>query len=142
MVQIRSYKCDPISVHHGQIVMDKNIRQWPNMKTKDIPMLKQQVLDMLPITQSDVWKKLGIGHRDGSKLISIMTGECLIKKTRQNSTFLLEHINEDGRGKKKVSKKSRHSPLLSKNGTFSPCCGCGKECDPAKCLSLAKWITC
>lgn len=52
---------------------------------------------------------LGIGHRDGSALVSIMLGENLIEKTRFKGTFILERKNGD-------SKKSESSPLLSKEG--------------------------
>ena len=67
------------------------------MHVKDIPNLKQKVLDMLPITQSDVCKNLNIDHRDGSKLISIMIGDNLIKRTKSDRTFLLERMNGNGR---------------------------------------------
>ena len=103
------------------------------MKTKEIPSLEQQVLGMLPITQAEVWKCLGIGHRDGSSLVSIMIGENLIKKKRFKGTFILERKDGD-------NKKPEHSPLLSNEGKFSPCCGCERICEPDKCELLVEWV--
>jgi hypothetical protein len=103
------------------------------MKAKDIPSFEQQVLGMLPITQAEAWKCLGIGHRDGSALVSIMLGENLIKKTRFKKTFIIEIKNEE-------SKKPESSPLLSNEGKFSPCCGCGRECELNKCELLTEWL--
>lgn len=105
------------------------------MKVKDVPILKQRVLDMLPITQSDMWKKLGINHRDGSQLIGIMMKENLIKRTKADRTYLLENAN----GHEKKEKKADLNVLLSK-GKFSPCCGCDLECDPGHCQKLTEWI--
>jgi len=106
------------------------------MKVKDIPVLKQKVLDMLPVMQSDMWKNLGISHRDGSALVSIMIEEHLVKKTRRDGTFLLERINGDGN----IQKKKDFSVLLSKSGKFAPCIGCILECVPSKCTLLYIWL--
>lgn len=106
------------------------------MKTKDIPSLEKQVLGMLPITQAEVWKCLGIGNRDGSSLVNLMLGENLIKKTRFKKTFILERKNGDTEN----NKYSRYSCLLSYDGNFSPCCGCVRECNPRKCNSLTEWL--
>lgn len=105
------------------------------MKVKDIPALKQRVLDMLPVTQADMWKTLGISHRDGSQLIGIMVKENLVKKTKVDKTYLLESMN----GNKEKEKKVDFSVLLSKD-KFSPCCGCEIECDPTHCQKLMDWI--
>lgn len=108
------------------------------MKAKDIIVLKEKVLDMLPITQAEMWKNLGIGRRDGARLVGIMVHENIIKRTKSVSTFLLERLNGEKRYDKK--KKSKYSPLLSKSGTFSPCCGCGEECNSQTCELLIKWV--
>ena len=108
------------------------------MKIKDIPRLKQQVMSILPITQAEMWKALGINSKDGSELIGYMLNERLIKRTiikiEGKRTFLLEHRNGNGH-----SKQTDYSVLLSGN-KFSPCSRCEKECVPANCNQLAKWI--
>lgn len=106
------------------------------MKTKDIPIFKQKVLDMLPVTQAEVWKKLKIDSRSGSELINMMLKESLIERTRHDKTFMIERKN--GSGPKKTKKDC--SALLSKNGKFSPCCGCIIDCDPVKCVLLSEWL--
>lgn len=106
------------------------------MKVKDIPVLKQRVLDMLPITQAEVWKNLGINHRDGSELISIMLKEHIITKTRKENTYLIERANGHERKKKK-----NFSILLSEKGKFAPCCGCELVCDPNMCKLLEEWLS-
>ena len=108
------------------------------MKVKDIPILKQRLLDMLPITQADMWKALGINHRDGSQLVSIMMKENLVKKTKADKTYLLESVNGHEK-KEKKKKKTGFSALLSKD-KFAPCCGCEVECDPTYCQKLTDWI--
>lgn len=108
------------------------------MKTKDIPIFRQKVLDALPITQADVSKMLGIDHRDASKLIGIMLKEHVINRTKVDRTFL---INKDGSGddEGKKEKKKDFGGLLSE-GKFSPCCGCESNCDPGNCQRLMEWI--
>lgn len=108
------------------------------MKIKDIPRLKQQVMSILPITQAEMWKALGINSKDGSELIGYMLNERLIKRTiikiGSSRTFLLESANGTGH-----AKKTDFSVLLS-GGKFSPCCGCEKDCVPAGCMQLAQWV--
>jgi hypothetical protein len=106
------------------------------LKLKEVPELKQRVLDMLPITQAEVWKNLGINHRDGSELISIMLKENLVKKTRKDKTYLIER---DGHEKQK--KEINFSILLSTKGKFAPCCGCELICDATICKLLEEWLT-
>lgn len=108
------------------------------MKLQDVPTFKQKVLDMLPVTQAEVWKNLGIGHRDGSSLIGLMVKESLIKKTKQDNTFLLEKIGGNGHDKEK--KKKDYSVLLSKSGKFTPCSGCELNCVPTTCEKLTAWL--
>lgn len=105
------------------------------MKTKDIPMLEKQVLDMLPLTQAEVWKKLKIGSRSGSGLIKIMLEHKLVKRTVSGGTYLIEKLNGSGN-----KKEIKFDILLSKGGNFSPCCGCSMMCDPEKCTPLTEWI--
>lgn len=109
------------------------------MKTKDVPIFKQKIMDMLPITQAEVWKTLGINSRDGSALIEIMLKEDLIKKTRVKKTFLVEAKN-GRRSKEKLKSESTFYTLLSNKGEFSPCCGCTIECHPPKCVLLDRWL--
>lgn len=106
------------------------------MKTKDIPILEKRVLDMLPITQADIWKKLEIGRRDGSGLIISMLKHRLVKRTKiGGGTYLIEKLNGS-----EHNKETKFNILLSKSGAFSPCCGCSTACDPTKCSVLAEWV--
>jgi hypothetical protein len=85
------------------------------MKTKDLPVLKQKVLDILPITQAEMWKTLGIPNRDGSTLVTLMLKENLIRRTKQDKSFLLERIN--GNGGINEDKRSGEEELeLKRNG--------------------------
>lgn len=95
---------------------------------------KQKILDMLPITQPDMWKKLGINRRSGSRLVNAMLEEGLIKRTKVDNIFLLEKAGEVSHKKEKD-----FSALLS-NNRFSPCCGCMIECDPRTCNMLTEWL--
>ena len=63
------------------------------MKTKDLPVFKQKILNMLPITQADMWKKLEIGSREGSYIVNVMLEEHLLTRTRKDGRFLLEKSN-------------------------------------------------
>jgi hypothetical protein len=63
------------------------------MKAKDLPVFKQKVLDMLPITQVDMWKKLEIDSREGSFIVNIMLKENLLTRKRKDGSFLLEKSN-------------------------------------------------
>lgn len=106
------------------------------MKTKDIPILEKRVLDMLPLTQVEVWKKLKIGSRNGSGLIKTMLEHKLVKRTRvSGGTYLIEKLNGSGN-----KKEIKFDILLSKCGNFSPCCGCSTICDPEKCIPLTEWV--
>lgn len=104
------------------------------MKVKDIPILKQKVLDAIPITQAEVAKMLGIDRRDTSRLIVAMLKEHIIKRTKADNTFLLEK-----NGSSVCEKKKSFEALLS-GEKFSPCCGCELECDPGQCQKLTEWI--
>ncbi len=102
------------------------------MKIENIPSLKQRVLEILPVSQSELRKRLGIDHRDVSKLVIIMMKENIIKKKKLKTTYLLELI----RRKKEISDIKG---ILIFKGKFSPCCGCGGECFPANCHKLIEW---
>lgn len=101
------------------------------MKAQEIPDLKEKVLGLLPITQADMWKNLGINRRDASKLVSIMINEGLIERTRINGTYLLEE---------KKKRKKGFAVLLSESGKFSPCCGCELDCEAEICTKLRQWL--
>jgi hypothetical protein len=68
------------------------------MKTKDLPIFKQKILDMLPVLQMDMWKKLDINSREGSYIVDIMLKEHLLTRRRKDSSFLLEKLNGNGNG--------------------------------------------
>lgn len=106
------------------------------MKSKDLPFLKQKVLDSLPITQVEVTKMLGIDHRYVSQIIGIMVKENLIKKTKADRTFLLEKYGSNGHEKK----KKKDFKILLINDKFSPCCACEIDCKPEYCQKLDEWI--
>lgn len=103
------------------------------MKVKDIPIFKQKVLDAIPITQAEITKMLGIDRRDTSRLIVAMLKEHIIKRTKADSTFLLEKNGSN------VCDKKDFRSLLS-GDKFSPCCGCELECDPRHCHKLTEWL--
>ncbi len=115
-----------------------NISRVKSMKIKDIPRLQEQVISMLPVSQAEMWKALGISSREGSELIGYMLGDKLIRRTRIKTdgklTFLLENANGNCH-----DKKTDYSVLVS-CGRFSPCCRCEKDCVPASCLLLAEWV--
>lgn len=104
------------------------------MKVKNIPIFRQKVLDAVPITQAEVSKMLGIDHRDTSKLIKAMLEDHIIRRTKADRTFLLEKNGSD------IPEKKRDFNVLLSGDKFSPCCGCGLECDPRHCLKLAEWV--
>lgn len=108
------------------------------MKIKDIPRLKEQVIGMLPVTQAEVWKALGISSKDGSELIEYLLNDKVIKRSIINfkgrKTFLLE--NADGNGN---TRETDYSILLS-GSRFSPCCGCQVDCMPAGCMRIIEWV--
>ena len=68
------------------------------MKTKDLPVFKQKVLDMLPVLQVDMWKKLDIDSREGSYIVNIMLEEHLLTRRRKDGSFLLEKLNGNSNG--------------------------------------------
>jgi hypothetical protein len=69
------------------------------MKAKDMLVLKQKILDMLPINQADIWKRFNIGRWECSDLISAMIKENLVIKTKSGKSFYIESANEDIRRK-------------------------------------------
>ncbi len=108
------------------------------MKIKDIQRLREQIITMLPVTQAEMWKALGISSREGSEITGYMLGDKLIRRTRIKIqgkwTFLLESANGNGH-----AKKTDFSALLY-GDKFSPCCGCEKECMPVNCIQLTEWV--
>jgi DNA-binding Lrp family transcriptional regulator len=87
------------------------------MKIKDIPGFKALVMSMLPVTQAEIWKELGISSKDGSELIGYLLNEKIIKRTtikiNGKRTFLLESANGNGH-----AKRTDYTVLLS-GGRFS-----------------------
>jgi len=93
--------------------------------------LKKKVLEILPITQVNMWKTLGISDRDGSNLVNIMLEEKLITRKKQNRSFLLEGVDIK---RKKDKNKVDYMATLSRKNRFAPCCGCALECDATMCI--------
>lgn len=110
------------------LILGDNVNQMKNIHS-----LEQKVLKMLPVKQTDVWKNLGINRRDCSALIGMMINDNLIKRSKLNKTFLLERKNVG-------SNKGEHYKLLSEEGSFSPCTGCRRSCEPPTCDLLIKWL--
>ncbi len=93
---------------------------------------------MLPVSQAEMWKVLGISSKDGSEHIGYLLNEKIVKRTTikidGKRTFLLESANGNGH-----AKRIGYSVLLS-GDKFSPCCGCVEDCVPANCRQLAEWV--
>lgn len=104
------------------------------MRVKDIPILKQKVLDAIPATQAEITKMLGINRRDTSRLIAVMLKEHIIKRTKADSTFLLEKNGSD------MQEKKRDFNALLSGDKFAPCCGCEIDCNPIHCSKLTVWL--
>ncbi len=108
------------------------------MKIKDIPRLTEQVFGMIPVTQTEKRKALGLSSQDSSELIGYLLNEKLIKRTTikigSSRAFLLESANGNGH-----AKRIDYSVLLS-GEKFSPCCGCFEECVPVDCVRLKEWV--
>ena len=105
-------------------------------KLKDTNSLKKKVLDLLPITQSDMWKELGITSSAGSRLVDSMLEENLITRKKYDKTFILERVD------KKVvdEEKKDYTALLSSKNRFAPCSGCVTDCEAGMCVLLAEWL--
>ncbi len=108
------------------------------MRIKEIPGLIEQVTSMLPVTQAEMWKVLGISSKEGSELIKYMLDGKYVKRSRTKIdgkwTFLLECVNGN-----RHAKKIDYTILLS-GDKFPPCCGCKKDCMPANCMHLTDWV--
>lgn len=115
---------------------NKNKENIKKMKKEDIPKLAKKVEKILPMMQSEIWKKLNIERRDCSRLISILVKQKLVKRTKVGGTYMVEKL--DGN---KSEVKNNFSALIS-GGAISPCIGCGMDCEPGICLLLHKWVVC
>ena len=62
------------------------------MKRKDLTVLKQEVLCMLPITQTEIGRKLEIGRGDSSRLVRMMVKEGLVIRMKKSNTFLVVDV--------------------------------------------------
>ncbi len=107
-------------------------------KKEDIESLRQDILKILPMVQSDIRKSLGIDGSTCSHIISDMVKENLITKKRLDKTFLIERIyKNESRNKEK---NMDHTAMLSNKNRFSPCCGCNSECNASTCVSITQWL--
>lgn len=135
------------------------------MKSTDV---RYKILELLPISQQDAWKKLGLEHRQVSKVVLRLEKEGFLTRTKDKHSFYLDITIEGVREGRRLSlirkhmpvpaekpvvakkpvhvkspvkkKEPRFAPLLSSDGLFSPCTGCsGEECDPTTCDPLTKW---
>lgn len=110
------------------------VSRGDHKKKRDTSLVKQEILGMLPVLQSDMWKKLCIGRGYASTLVDAMLKDGLIKRTKEDKTFLLEKAGET------ICKKEKGFSVLLRNSKFSPCCGCTIECDPRTCHILTEWL--
>ena len=121
-----------------QIKEDEELKRKEDeeKKLKDTNSLKKKVLDLLPITQSDMWKELGITSSAGSRLVDSMLEENLITRKKYDKTFILERVD------KKVvdEEKKDYTALLSSKNRFAPCSGCVTDCEAGMCVLLAEWL--
>ena len=85
------------------------------MKTKDLPIFKQKILDMLPVKQVDMWRKLEIDSREGSYIVDIMLKENLLTRRRLDKSFLLEKLNGNGNGNIYDTNEEADAKLKKKN---------------------------
>lgn len=115
------------------------------MKLKDIPILEQRVLAILPISQGEMWKTLGISSQDGADLVEVMLKDKLIKRTqikesKNRQRYMLEHFNGNGKLRHKKKAGNKYAALIH-NGQFSPCAGCQVDpCQPHVCAPLDEWV--
>jgi DNA-binding Lrp family transcriptional regulator len=114
---------------------EKNVVPHDNISKRRTKDLIKQVLEILPITQSEMWKILGITSSAGARLVDTMLEENLITRKKHNNTFILDRV-------KKYDKKDKvdYTPLLSSKGRFTPCGGCTLECDADICVLLTEWL--
>ncbi|MDD5453977.1 MAG: MarR family winged helix-turn-helix transcriptional regulator [Candidatus Ratteibacteria bacterium] len=113
--------------------------------------MRTKILEMLPVFQQDVWQRLGLEHRQVSKVVLKLEKELFLTRTKDKCSFYLI-ITPAGKTELKklvpekepvgiyAKPKSRFAPLVS-NGVFSPCTGCSViECDPCTCVPLGNWV--
>ncbi len=105
------------------------------MKKADYPRLKNELTLILPIHQTDAWKLMCVSHQDMSDIVKQMIDEKLIKRTpakvKGQRTYFIESMSHGYTTKD-------FSPLLA--GQFSPCTGCGLDCQPIYCQKLTSWV--
>ncbi len=97
---------------------------------------KHQILNMLPMVQSDIWKRLNIDSSACARLIDAMLEEKLIIRTKLSKSFIIEKVHIDKVEKKKID----YTILISGENKFSPCCGCSLVCDAGPCVILSNWL--
>ena len=131
------------------------------MKSSEV---RTKILEMLPVYQQDVWRKLGLEHRQISDVVRGLEAERLLVRKKYKSTFFLKTTPAGIKEKKKlvpvkklvaikklipekkpapvkvVKKEPQFASLIS-NGAFSPCTGCSTDvCEPTICGKLLLWV--
>ncbi len=119
--------------------------------------VRTKILEMLPVYQQDAWRKLGLEHRQISKVVRKLEAEGLLVRKWYKGTFFLKITPAGNKERQKIvsgkeivfetkaipvlviKKEPKFTPLIS-NGIFSPCTGCKEECEPASCTKLLVWV--
>ncbi len=103
---------------------------------KDITDIKRQILNMTPIIQSDIWKRLEIDSSSCSRIIDSMIEEKVIIRKKLSKSFLIDRIRRN----KDEDKKVDYTALVSGQNRFSACCGCELLCNAESCTILTNWL--
>lgn len=81
--------------------------------------------------QNDIWKKLGIGSRKCSRILTNLEKKGLIHRESEVvngvRTYRITH------------RKPKFRSLMAED-MIAPCCGCTEECLPEYCVPLNKWV--
>lgn len=101
------------------------------MKQSELPILKEQALKLLPISQNELQRRLKISSQDTSVLMQYMLAQHLISREKQKIGFFIKHNGVH---------TNKFLPLLNSQKLFSPCTGCKIECVPQTCAHLSSWL--
>ena len=118
-----------------------------NLPRKDISQIERQILQLLEkvgeegIIQKELWEKIGIDSRSGSRIVSRLEKRGLIEREKTvykgKSTYIL-----------RLSKNLRHEITIPDFLKEIPCftcpylnvCGEGGSVTPEKCNKLLRWL--
>ncbi len=78
------------------------------MKSTEV---RYKILELLPIFQQDAWKKLGLEHRQVSKVVLGLEKEGFLTRTKDKNSFYLDITIEGVREGRRLSLLSKHMPV-------------------------------